>query len=255
MLNNLRYKLQNQFLQWSRVRERLKALLTEFVTKPRDFSLGGGPHSHRGMSTSGIFNPPRKISTAKSEHPLGGTFAEPWWGLSALMPVLRATAGSRGAYAANTEEATSTSSKSMQENIKREADQDEMALQELKSKVDSLKQRVACLAVLCRKHTELVLSSRLMESEFHFLHNIVRKREAEAEVSVLLFPLPEFIEKELNVHCTRLPNLLELLRRSEPNEKVQLALDEGPLNDEAIHVMIVDFIKKGFALSFLNPSY
>ena len=131
--------------------------------------------------------------------------------------------------------------------------QDKRALQELKSKVDLLKQCVADLAAYCREQRNQVLSSRRMAREFPFLCDIVlRKREEEVRALRLTPQAP--LEKELNIPFTRLLNLLEDLLQCEPgnedsrriSRQILDELHEDP-NDEQIRAMIVDFVKREFA--------
>ncbi len=133
-------------------------------------------------------------------------------------------------------------------------DKDRKTYQELKAKEDNLGQSVADFAVFCCQHNGLVLSSELVEDEFRFLLDILRRTRrippnAAAEGAA---PRSTLRHEDVNIRLL-VSNLLKQLHPSTSDQEalttIEKILDEQQEcpNDEEIQRRIIDFMETKFA--------
>ena len=106
---------------------------------------------------------------------------------------------------------------------KKKVSRDLQALQALQQKVDSLKHRVADLAVIFGEHSDSVLSSRLKESKLSILRHIHQRRKAFSRFKIRR-TLPELIAKQRQIHSTFLHAMLASLKQAKTEKEALVHL-------------------------------
>ena len=133
--------------------------------------------------------------------------------------------------------------------------EDKNEWQSLKFQHKRLEKSVASFAVFCRDHIDLVLSSDLAEGEFSSLLYILRGIHSPGAAANAQLPLHVLVNKEVNIHDTRVSTLMEQFhwRFSSANQELSSItqqilheLQEGPNYDE-IQTMITNFIEAKFS--------
>lgn len=126
---------------------------------------------------------------------------------------------------------------------KKKVSRDLQALQALQLKVDSLKYRVADLAVIFGEHSDSVLSSRPQESKLSHLHKI-QERKAVSHGLKIRRTLPELITKQRQIHSTLLPAMLVSLKQAKTEKEALVHLVdwlECP-NDGVMQAIVKSFV-------------
>lgn len=100
---------------------------------------------------------------------------------------------------------------------------DFQALEVLQLEVDSLKHRVADLAVIFGEHSDSVLSSRLKESKLSILRHIHQRRKAFSRFKIRR-TLPELIAKQRQIHSTFLHAMLASLKQAKTEKEALVHL-------------------------------
>lgn len=117
----------------------------------------------------------------------------------------------------------------------KEIRRDFQALQALQLKMDSLKHRVADLAVVCGEHSDSVLSSKLMENE----------RKVASHGLKILVTLPELVEKQKKIHSTLLAPKLASLKQAKTIEEALMIVRQ-------IQVDRLERLSAGMVRSFVT---
>ena len=117
----------------------------------------------------------------------------------------------------------------------KEIRRDFQALQALQSKMDSLKRRVADLAVVCGEHSDSVLSSKPMENE----------RKVASHGLKILVTLPELVEKQKKIHSTLLDPKLASLKQANTREEALMIVKQ-------IQVDRLERLSAGMVRSFVT---
>lgn len=219
-LKNRRDKLQEKFLEWVKVRKKIRSSLERPLQDRRMYSCSTF-HWLVALVAVGLM---AAISTfdvlaADEDIGLGVVICIGLWVCLGL--ALSATIASKPGS-----------------NKENDLGDDKNALQKVSSDARLLGKCVASLSICCRNHTEQVLTSKVMAREFPFLIDILRESGSEfhRESKSMLQAL---IKRELNIHSKGFQSLLTT------NREILQELHEGPSQDE-IQEMIVDFIKVEF---------
>lgn len=164
----------DQYFRWATVREELREVLREFHN---------GTYANMTISimfTAVVTGVATYLFPELSRDVGAFLFC---FGVAVLMYIVYKNIGTQKNYSAD-----------------KEISRDFQALQALQSKMDSLKQRVADLAVVCGEHSDSVLSSKPMENE----------RKVASHGLKILGTLPELVEKQKKIHSTLLVKLASL---------------------------------------------
>lgn len=119
--------------------------------------------------------------------------------------------------------------------VDEEIRRDFQALQALQSKMDSLKRRVADLAVVCGEYSDSVLSSKPMENE----------RKVASHGLKILVTLPELVEKQKKIHSTLLDPKLASLKQANTREEALMIVRQ-------IQVDRLEHLSAGMVRSFVT---
>ena len=117
----------------------------------------------------------------------------------------------------------------------KEISRDFQALQALQSKMDSLKHRVADLAVVYGEHSDSVLSSKPMENE----------RKVASHGLKILGTLPELVEKQKKIHSTLLAPKLASLKQAKTRREALMIVRQ-------IQVDRLERLSAGMVRSFVT---
>lgn len=164
----------DQYFRWATVREELREVLREFHN---------GTYANMTipiMFTAVVTGVATYLFPELSRDVGAFLFC---FGVAVLMYIVYKNIGTQKNYSAD-----------------KEISRDFQALQALQSKMDSLKHRVADLAVVCGEHSDSVLSSKPMENE----------RKVASHGLKILGTLPELVEKQKKIHSTLLVKLASL---------------------------------------------
>lgn len=153
----------------------------------------------------------------------------------------------------------------MRRRVNQAVKKDKKSFQELQANINSLEECIVEFAVFCRKNIHSVLSSTLLQNEFWFLINILRKSldlplpqseefGAEPSVEVLRTTLPNLIQEEANIHFTHVTTFLERFQLYRSNLEVSKLSQEllECRNEEEIQTMIMNFIEAKFTETFTS---
>jgi len=244
-LKTLRDEFQNRFRDWVSTRKVTRRLLKELETELSSFQ--------------------RRREQREMERPR----LSPWTALGfvgvtvaavasapvvALVGAGAAAAGFAGRIAEDIDGTEASISNKIAE-VRLAIYADEIACQILKIRQNLFGSCVANFGVFCRDHIDLVLSSDLAEGEFSSLLYILRGIHSPGEAANAQVPLHVLVNKEVNIHNTRVSTLMEQFhwRSSSANQELSSItqqilheLQEGPNYDE-IQTMITNFIEAKFS--------